>query len=123
MGRLRRSLGPRLLRLLALDLQYKVPNVDLVGFINGLLGIDLAAIDVGAIRALEIDDIQIIVSQKDTAVLFGDVSLGQHDIIALHTPDGDLGLGEVVLGLLPTFFADRNAEHKGQFLLGESSML
>jgi len=42
----------------------------------------------------------------------GDIALGQDDVIALDSPDGDLGLVELHTLLRATFFCDDHSEHR-----------
>ncbi len=76
-----------------LDAKDEVTDVDLVALADDGRLRDLAAVDEGAVGALEIGDDETAVSIKQAGVALGDVSLREHEIIALHTADVDLRSG------------------------------
>src|SRR5690606_14074393 len=91
----------------------EVADVDLVGLLHHQRAGDLAAVDVGAVGALEVDDDELAVLEDDAGVALGDVALRQDDVVALHAADGDLRLVEVEPALLAAFFGDCDREHVG----------
>src|SRR5207248_1330041 len=93
------------------DTDDEVADIDLVRILDDERTRDLAAVDVGAVRALEIDDDELAVLEHDARVALGHVALGQNDVVALHPTDGDLGLVEHHAALLAAFFLDVYGEH------------
>src|SRR5204863_9512307 len=89
--------------------------VDLVGVLDHQRAGDLATVDVRAVRALEVDDDELAVLEHDARVPLRHVALRQHDVVALHTTDRDLGLVEHHAALLAAFFRDDDREHRGPF--------
>ena len=80
-----------------IELEDEVADVDLFTLCDELLGEHLAPVDVGAVGAAVIVDVEAVVAQVDRGVTLGDVPLGQDDVVAFHAADGDLRLSEVEL--------------------------
>src|SRR5204863_10173805 len=88
-----------------------VTDVDLVRVFDDERARDLATVDVRAVRALEIDNDELAVLEHDARVSLRHVPLREHDVVALHATDGDLGLVEHHAALLAAFFLDDDGEH------------
>src|SRR5690554_3907604 len=102
-------------RLIRLHLENKVSDIDLVRLADRLLTGHLAPVDVGAVGAFHIRDEYLPIHHRNSGVSLGDISFGQHHVVALHPADGDGPSIEVILGLLPTLFAYRYDHHEGRF--------
>ncbi len=73
-----------------LDPQHEVADVDLVAFADDRRLSDLPAVDVRAVRALEIGDDEAPVAEEQPSVPLRHVALRQHQVVALHAADVDL---------------------------------
>src|SRR5207253_418490 len=91
----------------------EVADVDLVALADDRRLRDLAAVDVGAVRALEVGDDEATVPEEQPRVVLGDVPLREHQIDALHAADVDLVLVERLAALGSALFADDDREHSG----------
>lgn len=91
--------------------QNEIADIDLVTVFDDQWRRDLAAVDVSAVGAFEVDDDELAVLQHDTGVTFRNVSLGQNDVIALDPPDSHLGFVELEATLVSTFFGDDDGKH------------
>src|SRR5262249_24170316 len=71
----------------------------------------LAAVDVRAVRALQIGDDDAPVAEEQASMSFGNIALGQHEIVALHATDVDLVLVEDLATLGSALLTDDDREH------------
>jgi hypothetical protein len=94
-----------------LDLHDEVADIDLVRRLQDERARDLAPVDVSTVRASQIDDDELAVFEQDPGMSLRDVSLGQDDVIALDSPDGDFRLVKAQLLLFTTFFSDDQRKH------------
>ena len=106
---LRRAIAVRGRRLV--DADDEVTDVDLVRVLDDERARDLAPVDVGPVRALQIDDDELLIFEDDASVPLRHVPLGEDDVVPLHPPDGDLRLVEHHAALLAAFFLDDDGEH------------
>ena len=72
---------------------------------------DLAAVDVGAVRTLEVDNDELAVLEHDPSMTLGHVPFGQDDVVALDTPNGHLCFVELKAALVSAFFGDDKCKH------------
>jgi hypothetical protein len=98
----------------------EVADVDLVGLLDHERAGDLASVDVGPVRALEVDDDELAVLQDDASVPLGDVALGQDDVVALDAADRDLRLVEIEPALLAALLRDSDREHSAFSRCGDA---
>ncbi len=94
-----------------LDAHDEVADVDLVGLLHDERARDLAAVDVRAVGALQVDDDELAVLEHDARVALRHVALGQDDVVPLHPPDGDLRFVEHDAALLAALLGDQDREH------------
>jgi hypothetical protein len=95
------------------DRQDKVAYVDLIFRLDYLRARDFSAVDVRAVRALQVDDDEFLVFDDDSTVTLRNVALGQDDVVALDSADADFSLVEVVGRLLAVLLTDRDCEQHG----------
>src|SRR5690606_4544115 len=83
------------------DLDLDVADVDLVVQRDRMRALDPAAVDEGPVGRADVGDDQLAATRVDVeaSVVAGDASLREHEIVAGHTADPDLGL--VVYALDP----------------------
>ena len=78
---------------------------------QGLRGGDLATVDPGSVRTVQIDDDGLFVLERQARVLLGYVALGQDDVVALDATHGQLGLGKIKPSPDAPLIRDHNRVH------------
>ena len=77
------------------DADQEVADVDAIGRSDRRGPRDLAPVDVGAVRALEIGDLHLAGPHRQPRMPLRDVPLGEHDVIAGDAPNRDSSLSNV----------------------------
>src|SRR4029078_374103 len=95
-----------------IDADQKVADVDAIGRCDDRGSRDLAPVDVGAVRALEVGALHPVAALRQARVPLRDVAFRQDDVVTGDASNGDLVLVEGEHLWLASLFGQRELDHR-----------
>ena len=95
----------------------EVSNIDFVSLTNNRGLCDSSPVDIGSVGALEVGNDESTIPGKQSRMMLGHVSLGQHQLVALDSADVDFGSIENFAPFVAALFCDDDRKHTNLYAL------